>query len=92
MARSRKQKHIPQRTCVACRTKRPKRELIRVVRTPDGSAVVDETGKQGGRGAYLCPSRECWQKALSGAMLNKALRVSLTEEAKARLSDYAASF
>ncbi len=89
-ARSRKRKHIPQRTCVACRTVRPKRELVRVVRTPEGSVAVDETGKQNGRGAYLCPTRACWETALSEGLLNRALRTNLTEEMKARLGEYAA--
>jgi len=92
VTQSRRRKRIPQRTCVACRAKRPKRELVRVVRTPEGGVVVDETGKRSGRGAYICPSEDCWQKALSGDLLNRALRVSLTEEAKACLREYAADF
>src|ERR671916_796064 len=47
-------RHIPERTCVACRSPRPKRELVRVVRAPDGTVTVDDTGKKSGRGAYLC--------------------------------------
>ena len=92
MTQSRKRKHIPQRTCIACRSKRPKRELVRVVRAPDGHVAVDETGKRNGRGAYLCPSRECWQRALSEGLLNRALRVTLTEESRTCLDDYAAGF
>lgn len=90
MARSRKKKHSPQRTCVACRALRPKRELVRIVRTPAGSVSVDETGKQSGRGAYLCPTPACWETALSRGLLDRALRTKLTEEMKARLRDYAA--
>jgi hypothetical protein len=89
-ARSQKRKHVPQRTCVACRTSRPKRELVRVVRTPEGNVVVDETGKRNGRGAYLCPKRACWETALSRGLLNRALRTNVTEDAMARLAEYAA--
>lgn len=73
-------KHIPQRTCVACREVRDKRELVRVVRTTEGSVQVDETGKKSGRGAYLCRSVPCWHKALEKNTLNRALKVSLTAE------------
>ena len=89
MARTRKKRHIPQRTCVACRTLRPKRELVRVVRTPEGHVAVDETGKRSGRGAYLCPTSACWEKALSKGLLSRALRITLTEEGQARLREYA---
>jgi len=70
---------------------RPKRELVRVVRTPEGDVVVDETGKRNGRGAYLCPTRACWETALSRGLLNRALRTNLTEDAKAQIADYVAN-
>ena len=54
-------KHVPQRTCVVCRSERGKRELVRIVRTPAGAVQVDPTGKVAGRGAYLCKARLCWQ-------------------------------
>jgi hypothetical protein len=88
--RTRKRKRIPQRTCVACRTVRPKRELVRIVRTPEGHVDVDETGKQNGRGAYLCPQVSCWERAVSKGQLNRALRANLSEETRARLREYAA--
>jgi predicted RNA-binding protein YlxR (DUF448 family) len=88
--RTRKRKRIPQRTCVACRTVRPKRELVRIVRTPEGHVVVDETGKQNGRGAYLCPEIDCWERAVSKGQLSRALRANLSEETRARLREYAA--
>jgi len=90
-ARSPRRKHIPQRTCVACRTARPKRELVRIVRTPEGDIIVDETGKQNGRGAYLCRARACWETALSGGLLKRALRANVTEETEASLREYAAN-
>lgn len=59
-------KHIPQRTCIACRTVRGKRELVRIVRTTANHVEADATGKKAGRGAYLCRQRECWELVLSG--------------------------
>ena len=81
---------MPQRICVACRETHPKRELVRVVRTPEGSVAVDETGKRSGRGAYLCRRRACWEKALSHGHLARALKVTLTAEAEAQLRDFVA--
>ena len=71
-------KHIPQRTCVACRKVRPKRELIRLVRISDGSVEFDTSGKRAGRGAYLCP--ECWGIGLKSSQLKRALRTTLTQD------------
>lgn len=88
--RPRRRKHVPHRTCVACRTGRAKRELVRVVRTPEGAIVIDETGKRNGRGAYLCAQRSCWERALEHRHLERALKVELTTEAQAQLRDYAA--
>ena len=66
---------IPQRTCVACRQVKPKRELVRVVRTLAGPVRIDPTGKQSGRGAYLCYSPDCWQAALKRGVLPRALKI-----------------
>jgi predicted RNA-binding protein YlxR (DUF448 family) len=88
--RPQRRKHVPQRTCVACRTARPKRELVRIVRTPEGTVMVDETGKRSGRGAYLCRQRDCWETALARRQLERALKVTLTAEAEAQLQEYAA--
>lgn len=68
---------LPTRTCVACRTARPKRALVRVVRTPEGSVVVDPTGKRSGRGAYLCPSLDCLRLAERRGSLARALATSV---------------
>ena len=76
---------VPMRTCVACMTTRPKRELVRVVRTGDGGLVLDRRGKVSGRGAYLCPSVECVERALKGHRLERALEVPLTEALIAEL-------
>ena len=79
------QRHIPERTCVACRSLRPKREMVRVVRTTAGAVEVDPTGKRSGRGAYLCPARECWQLALQRKALERALKIELSEPDRAAL-------
>ena len=84
-----RRKHIPQRTCVACRTVRPKRALIRIVRTPEGEVRVDEKGKQSGRGAYLCAQRVCWEEALKRRRLDTALRTTLDEATVDALRAYA---
>ncbi|MFC2072117.1 YlxR family protein [Chloroflexota bacterium] len=79
-------KHIPQRTCLACRKIKAKQELIRLVRTSDGSIEVDIGGnKMTGRGAYLCPAPECWEIGLKGNRLEHSLRTTLTQENRERL-------
>lgn len=84
-------RHVPQRTCVACRTTGAKRGLVRVVRSAEGTVEVDETGKKPGRGAYLCRTRECWDKALKGKVLEYALKTAITAEDKTALQAYAAT-
>ena len=76
---------MPQRTCVACRQVKAKRELVRVVRTLRGDIEIDTTGKMDGRGAYLCPNRECLEKALSGRQLEHVLKIRLTPGNRERL-------
>lgn len=78
-------KHVPTRTCVACRRARPKRELVRIVRTPEGRVVVDWTGKAPGRGAYVGPARECLQRGLQRKALERALGVTIGAEDRAAL-------
>lgn len=75
-----KQKRTPQRTCVACRQVKGKRELVRIVRTPESRVEIDETGKKSGRGAYLCREASCWRLALERGALSRALGVGLTAE------------
>lgn len=78
-------KKIPQRTCLGCKTVKPKKELIRIVRTPEGEVLVDSTGKKAGRGAYSCPSMECLEKAFKGSILAQALECELTTTIKENL-------
>ena len=79
------QKKIPQRQCMGCRERRAKRELIRVVRTTDGSVTLDFGGKLNGRGAYLCPNPECLKKAQKAKSLERSLEVPIPEEVYDRL-------
>ena len=67
----------PARTCVACRTERPKRELVRIVRTPAGILLLDPTGKVAGRGAYLCADGTCRAAALKKGAIERALKSPL---------------
>ena len=78
-------KKVPMRMCVACREMKPKKELIRVVRTPEGEIVADETGRRNGRGAYLCRAEACFNKAVKTRALERALEQPLSEEAAAYL-------
>jgi uncharacterized protein len=86
-----RQKHVPQRTCVACRETKPKRELMRVVLLAEGGIAVDETGKKNGRGAYLCKQRACWELAIKRGGLGRALRVALRPEDILMLEAFMAS-
>ena len=85
-------KHIPQRTCLGCRKIRPKQELIRLVRTPDGSIEIDPNGKKNGRGAYLCRARECWEAVLKGKHLEHALQSQITQDDREQLIKSAEDF
>jgi len=76
----RRPRHIPQRSCVACRQVRPKAELLRVVRTPTGEIQVDVAGKVAGRGAYVCRRSECVEQALGQKKLGRALGVRVSEQ------------
>ena len=76
---------FPTRTCVACRTERQKREFIRIVRSPDGTVMFDDTGRANGRGAYLCADGSCWQIALKKSAVERALGVSLPADVRQRL-------
>ena len=84
-----KVKHVPLRTCVACRTTGAKRGLVRIVRTPEGSVEVDLTGKAAGRGAYLCRRRQCWREAMKRDSLARALRVKLWDADRDKLKAFA---
>ena len=75
-----KPKKIPLRMCVGCRESKPKRELIRVVRAPDGSVSMDPVGKKPGRGAYVCRQQSCLARAIKQKQLERQLETQLTPE------------
>ena len=87
-ARSGSVKHVPERTCIACRQVKAKRDLIRIVKTKDEGIVIDANGKKPGRGAYLCKTRECWEKGLKGNRLENVMRTTLTPQDRQRLEEY----
>jgi hypothetical protein len=82
-----RRKHVPVRSCVVCREKAGKRQLIRIVRAAAG-VQIDPSGKMAGRGAYLCDQASCWERATSSDVLAKALRTSLTPEDRERLRQF----
>jgi predicted RNA-binding protein YlxR (DUF448 family) len=86
-----RRKHVPLRTCIACQQQRPKRELLRVVRTPEGAIEIDPTGKRAGRGAYVCADLLCWEKALKQGKLGRALKCQVGDQDVAALRDAIAS-
>ena len=83
-----KNKHIPQRTCVACRQKRDKKDLIRLVCAENGAVEVAMPAKKSGRGAYLCPKKDCWELALKKNRLEYALRTKLGNDNRRILTEY----
>lgn len=84
-------RHVPQRTCIGCRRTAAKRELVRIVRTPEGHVEVDETGKHNGRGAYIHRDRACWSQALRRGAVERALKTTLTESDSRHLAAYESS-
>ena len=73
-------KNIPQRTCSVCRTQKNKNELLRIVKNKDNIIKVDETGKEAGRGAYICYDMKCLEKAKKSKNLEKALEIKIEDE------------
>ena len=73
-------KKIPLRTCMGCNEKKPKKELVRIVKNKDGEIFIDRTGKADGRGAYICDSIECLEKIIKSKSLEKVLEVKIPEE------------
>ena len=82
-------KHVPQRTCIACRSTEAKRGMVRVVRTPEGRVEIDATGKKNGRGAYVHDARACWDEALKKGRLDRALKVDTSAEDIAAMQAHA---
>ena len=80
-------KKIPLRQCVGCREMKPKKELIRVIKTPENEVLLDVNGKTNGRGAYLCFSTGCLQKAKRSKGLERSLKIAIPEEIYHRLEE-----
>ena len=74
------ERKIPQRQCLGCREMMPKRELLRVVRSPEGAVTLDSKGKAPGRGAYVCPKAECLKRAIKSKALSRALEAEIPQE------------
>ena len=79
------QKKIPQRQCMGCRERKPKRDMIRIVRGTDGQVCLDFSGKMNGRGAYICPDPECLKKVRKSKALDRSLEVPIPEDVYERL-------
>lgn len=73
-------KKVPERKCMGCNEKRPKKELIRVVRTPEGEILLDDKGKISGRGVYICPKKDCFIKSKKAKRFERSLEVEIPEE------------
>ena len=73
-------KKIPLRTCMGCNEKKPKKELVRIVKNKDGEIFIDRTGKADGRGAYICDSIECLEKVTKSKRLERVLEIQIPEE------------
>lgn len=81
------QKKIPMRQCLGCREAKPKRELIRVVRSPEGEISLDFKGKASGRGAYICPDPNCLKKAIKTRALERAFSSQIPPEVYEKLNE-----
>ncbi len=87
-------KHLPTRTCIACRRIKPKQNMIRIVRNPDGIIELDESGKANGRGGYLCQHFLCWHRALKkrATLLKRILKVDLDRDTYMVLKEFAMQY
>ena len=73
-------KKIPLRQCIGCGEMKSKKEMIRVIKTAEGEILLDATGRKNGRGAYLCPSMECFKKAVKGKGLERSFKMAIPRE------------
>lgn len=73
-------KQIPVRQCIGCREMKPKTELVRIIRTPEGDVCLDKTGKMNGRGAYICQDISCFEKAVKSKGIDRALKLSVPQD------------
>lgn len=80
-----KTKKIPMRQCIGCGEQKNKKEMMRILKTPEGEFLIDLTGRQNGRGAYLCKSRACFETAVKSKSLERSFKMAIPEEAYALL-------
>lgn len=80
-------KHLPQRTCMGCYSKKDKNDLIRIVKNKQNDVIIDKTGKQEGRGAYICNRQECLDKVIKSKKLEKILETKISEEIYSNLKN-----
>ena len=80
-------KKVPLRQCIVCRESKPKKELIRIVRTGDNDFAIDKTGKLNGRGSYICNSEDCINKLVKQRALNKAFKTNVSQEVYEKLKE-----
>ena len=73
-------KKVPLRQCIGCGESKNKKEMIRILKTPEGEFILDATGRKNGRGAYLCPSKECLRKAIKGKGLERSFKMAIPRE------------
>lgn len=73
-------KKVPQRQCIGCGEMKSKKEMIRILKTPEGEFTLDATGRKNGRGAYLCPSVECFRNAVKGKGLERSFKMAIPKE------------
>ena len=73
-------RHIPLRKCTGCQEMKSKKEMLRILRTAEGDILLDISGKKNGRGAYVCRSRECFEKAVKNKGLERSLKIKIPEE------------
>ena len=82
-----RRKKIPMRMCIGCKEMKPKKELMRIVRTADGTIEIDATGKKSGRGAYICKNEQCIKTSINENRLSRALDFHVTNEMAQRIQE-----
>ena len=80
-------KKIPMRQCIGCQEMKSKKEMIRVIKTPEDEICIDATGRKNGRGAYICPKSECLQKAIKNRGLERSLKMQIPKEVYGQLEE-----
>ena len=80
-------KNVPQRTCMGCNSKKEKKDLVRIVKNKENQIIIDKTGKQEGRGAYICKDEKCLDKVVKSKRLEKVLEFKISENVYSELKN-----